>query len=265
MRWIFAALLCLSSISPTRSALISLYTFDESSGSSAADSVRGAGGIGTIVGSTTFVPGKIGNALSLDGLSYLTSAVVGGGLSQFSISAWVKFNTAGSWASIVKNWGETASGAFHLGLDSAGSKLSNYSNSSGVTTSVSDASNVSTGLWYHVVMTYNGGAGGQQRLYVNGTQKGSASASGTLTTTGTKMSMGAKLNDAETGVAGINTGWLNGALDDVAFYNETLSGTQVTTLYNNGLSGVGAIPEPSAFSLLAVGLGVLFRRSRKRD
>lgn len=264
MRGVFAAFLCLASISSTRAALISLYTFDESSGSSAADSVRGAGGIGTIVGSATFVPGKIGNALSMNGSSYLTSAVVGGGLSQFSISAWVKFNSTGSWATIVKNWGESASGAFHLGLDSTGTKLSDYITSSGTTAPVVDSSNITTSQWYHVVMTYNGGAGGQQILYVNGAQKGSAAASGTLTTTGTKMSMGAKLNDAQTGVAGINTGWLNGALDDVAFYNETLSGTQVTTLYNNGLTGIGAVPEPSALSLFVVSLTgwAIMRRRR---
>ncbi|NCY23126.1 PEP-CTERM sorting domain-containing protein [bacterium] len=35
--------------------------------------------------------------------------------------------------------------------------------------------------------------------------------------------------------------------------------------YNFSVDSIGAVPEPSALSLLAIGLGVLFRRSRKRD
>jgi formylglycine-generating enzyme required for sulfatase activity len=35
---------------------------------------------------------------------------------------------------------------------------------------------------------------------------------------------------------------------------------------DNGLGfRVASVPEPSALSLLAIGLGILFRRSRKRD
>jgi len=44
--------------------------------------------------------------------------------------------------------------------------------------------------------------------------------------------------------------------------NTTLSGTEVIT----DPAGINmSVPEPSALSLLAVGLGVLFRRGRKRD
>lgn len=240
------------SLSSSHAALIALYEFNGTT----ADSIRGAAGLGTVVGTTTFVAGRIGNGLSFNGSTYLTAPVVGSGLSTFSLSTWVKFNNSTTWGTLVKNWGESSPGAFHLGLDNASSKFSDYITSSGTTATAMDSSTITTGQWYHVVATFNGSAN-RHTLYVNGVSKASASASGTLLTLGSKMSMGAKLNDAQTGVAGLTPGYLNGVLDDVAFYNEELSSAQITSLYNNGLSGTGAVPEPSGSLLLAAGLAVL--------
>jgi hypothetical protein len=248
--YIFATMFCFGLFSVPESshaAIISVYEFNNTT----TDSVRGAAGVGTFVGTTSYVPGMIGNGMAFNGSSYLVAPVVGGGLSALSISAWVKFNSNTSWATIVKNWGESSTGAFHLGLDNA-------------TGNISDSSTITTGQWYHVVTTFNGSAN-RHILYVNGVSKASVSASGTLTTLGTKMSMGAKLNDSQSSAATINTGYLNGVLDDVSFYDEALSSSQITTLYNNGLSGIGAVPEPSALSLLAVGLGGLASLRRRRS
>lgn len=244
----------------SRAALISMYEFNGST----ADSVRGASGAGTFVGTTSYVPGRIGNGLAFNGSNYLTAPVVGGGLSTFSISAWVKFNSTTTWATLVKNWGESA-GAFHLGLDNASSKFSEYITSTGTTAMVMDSATITTGQWIHVATTFNGPSG-RHKLYVNGVNKATSAASGSLLTFGSKMSMGAKLNDAQTGVSSFAPGYLNGVLDDVGFYDEELSSTQISTIYNNGLIGVGAVPEPSCTSLLVVGLGGLAAlRRRKRN
>jgi hypothetical protein len=245
----------------SRGALISMYEFNGST----ADSVRGASGAGTFVGTTSYVPGRIGDGLVFNGSSYLTAPVVGGGLSAFSISAWVKVNTTTTWATIVKNWGESSQGAFHLGLDNASSKFSEYITSTSPTTMVMDSATITTGQWIHVATTFNGAAG-RHKIYVNGVNKATSAAAGSLVAFGSKMSMGAKLNDSQNGPAVINTGYLNGVLDDVGFYDEELSSTQISTIYNNGLSGVGAVPEPSSVSLLVIGLGGLAALRRlKRD
>jgi len=49
-----------------------------------------------------------------------------------------------------------------------------------------------------------------------------------------------------------------GAISDLKFYTAALNNNQVQNLYTNE-----SIPEPSAFSLLAVGLGVVLRRRRR--
>ena len=262
-RVVFLALaLCFGSLltpDPSRAALISMYEFNGST----ADSVRGASGAGTFVGTASYVPGRIGNGLAFNGSNYLTAPVVGGGLSTFSVSAWVKFNTTTTWATIVKNWGDLSQGTFHLGLDSASSKLSDYITSTSPTAMVMDSATVTTGQWIHVATTFNGPSG-RHKLYVNGVNKATSAASGSLLTFGSKMSMGAKLNDAQTGVSSSAPGYLNGVLDDVGFYNEELSAVQITTLYNNGLNGIGAVPEPSCTSLLVVGLGGLAALRRRK-
>ena len=56
-------------------------------------------------------------------------------------------------------------------------------------------------------------------------------------------------------------GWnLNGALDDVGFFNEALSAGQVDAIYQRGLVGL-AVPEPATIILLSLG-GLLLRRRR---
>ena len=106
---------------------ISLYAFDEStSATTIKDSFR-ASGQGTIYGSPTFSPGQVGNAMCLNGSNqYATAPLIGGGLQEFTISAWVKLDSRTQWATVVKNWASPDVGAFHLGLDDNRGYWSNY-------------------------------------------------------------------------------------------------------------------------------------------
>lgn len=222
---------------------ISFYTFDETTGSATvADSIRGVSGEGTLFNSPTFTTGRVGNALCLNGTSqYGTAPIVSGVTSEFTISTWVKLDTFTQWATIVKNWGDANVGTFHFGLDGGTQKWSNYlglvPNSA---VSVADPSATTTGQWHHVITTASQSQNAM-RLYVNNTKVAERTFSGTITTFGSTMSFGAKLNDQQTQVAPVNPGWLDGCLDELAFWNVALTDAQVSDIYTNGQSGTSPI------------------------
>src|SRR5207302_481391 len=82
------------------SVLISQLKFDESSGTTASDSVGSL--TGTLNGGASFVAGKSGNAVSLDGSSGYVSLPAGAiaKVADFTIATWVYLNSSQTWARI---------------------------------------------------------------------------------------------------------------------------------------------------------------------
>lgn len=226
---------------------ISLYKFDETTGATTiADSIRGAKGLGTLYNSPTFEPGKVGNSLCLNGSSqYATAPLVGNGLKEFTISAWAKLDQYSNWATIAKNWGDLSVGAFHLGLgDGADNNYwSNYigkapNTPEGVVSS--SPTKATVGKWEYIVTTVSQSQN-TAKLYINGTLISTDNSfSGPIANFETLMSFGAKLNNAQTAVAGVNPGWFDGCLDEIAFWDVALSEAQVDSIIDNG----GAAPSP---------------------
>jgi hypothetical protein len=240
-------------------ALIALYEFNGNT----TDSVRGATGAGAVTGNAAYAAGVTGQAFSFNGSTYFRAPVAGAGLSAFSFSAWVKFNSLTTWGTIVKNWGQLP-GTFHLGLESTSARISNYMGLSSGTPSVFSG-NVSTNTWYHVGVAYGSGS---QSLYINGVQVANGVATGTINNRYTDMTMGVKLNDAQTAPAN-DPGWLNGYLDDVAFFDNKLTATEMMSVYTSGSTTGGsiadayAVPEPGSASLLILGLAAVLAGSRR--
>ena len=55
-------------------------------------------------------------------------------------------------------------------------------------------------------------------------------------------------------------GGFGGKVNEFRIYNRALTGSEISTSYVNG---VNIVPEPSALSLLAIGLGVVLRQRRR--
>ena len=271
---LFAAAMLALTVSNSSADLISLYQFDDST----TDEVRGAGGAASLLtGTISYTTNGIaGQAFNFDGSTLLTAPQAGGGLSAFSISAWVYFNELNSWSTIVKTWGD-AVGIYHFGLEADADAFSNYLGSGENAYAVVGGS-PQTGQWYNVAITV--GASLTQSLYINGELVANDPASGPLNNNYQLMGIGAKLDDAETGVAG-DPGWLDGYMDDLAFFNQELTGTQISQIYTNGLAGNSittlgyaespyvnpnnAVPEPGTWAAAALlAGGAVFMRWRKR-
>lgn len=232
--WVFS--------SATHAALISVYEFDETSGNTAVDAIRPGSGDGSLFNFSglQWVPGKIGDCVDLDGANDHINALntVPTGSTAFSLSVRVFADAGSNWNSIVKNWGGTVVGSFHFGFNANTGRIGNYLTNG---TTVQAPSNLPLGTWHHLAVTYNGAAN-TQKLYVNGKLAATeTNAPARLTALGTRMGIGVKLRDNQTGAdTGVPEYW-NGKLDDLAFWDETLSDPQILLIRNLGELGIGVL------------------------
>ncbi len=120
---------------------------------------------------------------------------------------------------------------------------------------VSKISSIPADTWNHVAYTYDGAT---LRSYLNGVQTSSSAIVFDLTATG-DMYLGSSGN-------GFNATSNNfrGFLDDVGFWNEALSASEILALSNAPLS---VVPEPGSIAMLtAICLSsVSFRRLKRRN
>jgi hypothetical protein len=197
----------------------------------------------TLVGDTTFggsVHPGLGPAISFDGAG---DGAIGQNFNKFTtndvtVVAWAYAQSLdGNWNTIVKNWGQTVGGQFHLGLGNvAANTLQNHINGNGPVTATTD---FPAGQWVHTAFVLDSVAL-QHRLYLNGELLATAAYNGTLGPGGaTGLGIGHKPNDDGSALdAGGGPGPWNGRIDDVGMYNQVLSQTQIRNIYQNGLAGI---------------------------
>ncbi|WP_290060808.1 MGH1-like glycoside hydrolase domain-containing protein [Amycolatopsis solani] len=147
---------------PGRQDPVGAWHLDEGSGTVAHDSAGTHDA--TLTGSPAWVPGTSGTALQLDGSSQY--AATGGPVvdttGNYSVSAWVRLDRTGSWATAVSQDGDPSSG-FYLQYSAADDRLA-FSTSSG--RALSDAA-PQAGRWYHLTGVHDADAG-TYTLYVDG-------------------------------------------------------------------------------------------------
>ena len=198
------------------------YSFDDGTGTTAAD-VSGHGNTLTLdTGASWAAPGRLGsNALSVDGTANgnatYASPVVDTSL-PFSVSAWVKLDSLSGYQTIASIDG-TETSAFYLQYrdDTGRFAFTRFDADSTSATSYSaDAIDAPvTGQWYNLVGV-NDVADGQLRLYVDGILQDTVAYSSGWEGTGATV-VGAGLFD------GSRTDFVDGEIDEVRFYNSALS------------------------------------------
>jgi hypothetical protein len=215
--------------------LVAQYKFDEASGTTATDNVRGAAGDGTLNNfpGTQWSAGQIGGCLNCDGANDWVNLVnpIADNAVAMSFSGWVWANSRPTWASIVKNWGNSLVGQYHFGLNASDGRLSNYLTNS---SNVIDPVQFPTGSWQHVAFTYDGTT---HRLYRNGAQVASLTTTTTLVRNSATTAFGVKTNNGGTAPDTGAAGYWNGKYDDFGFWNRALTAAELDEIYQGGLQG----------------------------
>jgi len=222
---------------PNTTGLVGYWSFEDGSGTKAEDFSPSSTNTGTLTNGPAWVDGKIGKALSFDGTDdYVSSGdVLNMGISNFSISAWVKSTstTSGSNNGIVYKRGTAyqysqgyrlnmPNGVFNFHIADG----TNYISLSSTTAGKND------GGWHHVVGVAERGV--ILKLYIDGVLDGTAveTTVGNIDSSGTNFAIGA-LNTAGTSFYHP----FNGLIDDVRIYNRALSASEIAGLYAQGSTG----------------------------
>ncbi len=249
------------------------YEFDETSGSTAANSATtGATYTGTFnttggaisVGQSSFAQG--GTAYDFGGGFIGAASALTSSLSEWTVEAWVNYDSAKTSAS---NFLSNDQGGWNndvligIGAESGnvgvpGGSVGAIQQGSPGTTRDAAGAILGANTWHHVVLTGSTSAG-EMAVYIDGVLAGSDTAlvngvtfNGADGIGTANLTIGAaRPNSADAGYRPYD-----GLLDELAIYDSVLTPAQISAHVN------AAIPEPGSALLLALGSLVLVRRRR---
>ena len=202
-----------TAVTPT--GLVAAYSFDEGTGTSVSDA-SGKGHTGAISGATWVTTGKFGNALNFNGSSNLVTVADANDLdltTTMTLEAWVNPNVLSNWRTVILK--ERPSGLSYALYAHDTARPSAYINTGGSDVSADGSASLPVNTWSHVAATYDGVI---LRLYVNGSQVGSRSVTGTMVASTSPLRFGG------------NTVWgeyFSGLIDEVRIYNRALSADEI--------------------------------------
>ena len=206
----------------TASNQISIWHFDESTGSIAYDSADDNDG--TINGAT-WTTGVQDSALSFDGdddYVFVADSENLNFVGNFTAMAWVKWSvdpeTGDSWANIL-NKGRDAQWQIQHSYDN--SQFEFAVNTENTRRWAYSSTEVKQGIWYHVAGVYDGS---EIRIYVNGTHENQEDLTGDVFVTDYPVNIGRRSD--------YNDRYFAGIIDEVYLYNRTLSAEELQNYYN---------------------------------
>ena len=233
--------------------LVLHYTFDETSGTTAADS-SGNGNTGTLTNMTgsEWTTGKVGGALGFGGTNDYVRVADHSSLNptnNITFSAWINQPSfPHSWNEILMKYEGSFAGGYEIyvrgnGRPRVGMALN------GVKTSLDATTAIQTQKWYHLAGTYDGA---EMKLYIDGVLDNSRSATGNISVSSQDLMFGGRPADPN-----------NAFIDEIRIYDHALSAGEISAL---AAGGAGA-PEPAetfAFLGLLTAAGLGFREWRSR-
>jgi hypothetical protein len=184
---------------------------------------------GTLVNGATYGTGIINQGFSLDGVAaYIgfSNVLNFDGSAPFSFSWWVKLNST----SYNVNFGKFAGGFYGYEIANSGGNIRLYMASGSGTLDLTSNCGVTSGNWFHIVLTYDGSkTASGVKFYSNGILKtnnapATNNLTGSIATTG-NLSIGCRTGGSF---------FVNGVMDEIGVWDKVLTATEVTELYNSG-------------------------------
>lgn len=229
--------------SPDTVGLAGHWTFDEGSGTAAADT-SGNGNNGTLTNmeagdwdSTVKPVLYTANPYSLlfDGSSEYVTAADSASLdlsSRMTLSAWFRgtINTSTHPNPIISKWEESGSQSSYMLMVTVGRKLdARLSTTGSASDDYAGTSTIADGTWYHGAATYDGS---NVRIYVNGVLESTTARTGSLFNSTSSVQFG------RAGSSPVK--FWNGYIDDPRIYSRALSNTEILNLSLSGLAAADA-------------------------
>jgi len=210
----------------TGAPLHTLLAFDDGSGTTAVDG-SGNGHAGTLIGGASWVAGKKGNAVALNGSTGYVSlpADILTDISDFTVATWVYWNASQTWARVFDFGSGTGHYMFLTPRNSAGvARFAITVNGGYGEQGINASAALPTGQWVHVAVTLTGSVG---TLYVNGAAVGSNSA---MVCAPFRLQRTA---NNWIGRSQYADPYLNGKIDEFRIYRGALSASDIVALMNS--------------------------------
>ena len=208
--------------------LVGWWKLDETSGTVAADS-SGYGNNGTVGGTAQWVQGIMGNALNLNGSSYVAIDGVVNDITgtNITLSVWIKTTSSSEGNVFAAN---DASSGYALMFGIQGSNPYRWDGAD-----AQYAPAVNDNQWHMLTLVRNGGTG---TIYVDGTLRATWASSFTWTGI-TRWSIGQEWDDANP------SDFYTGAVDDVRIYNRALTPADILKVMKGGDAGLASVLTPA--------------------
>jgi hypothetical protein len=202
------------------------WKFDETNGATAVDSLGGRNG--TLLNGPLWVAGKLGNAVSLNGIDDYVMFPAGlvSPLNDFSVSAWVYLKSVTAWTRVF-DFGTGTNVYMELTPQNGDSGVVRYAitiNGYDGEQQINGTAALPTGVWTHVAVTLCGTTG---TLYVNGAAVG---ANYNMTLEPSSLGSTTQNNVGKSQFP--SDPYLNGLADDLRIYARALSPAEVFALAN---------------------------------
>jgi hypothetical protein len=213
------------------------------------------GNNGAMMGGAGFATGKVGLAFAFDGTTgfvQVPSSPILKPTQSFTVETWINFQRfAGTNGATIAMKGpdDAVPADWALSLSPA-QKLLPQLNVGGNWVSFECATILSTGVWYHVAMVYDGSS---LSGFVNGLLDGSQSFSGTVRSSDSAMRIGVYAPSLSPPEAG----FFNGLIDELSFYERGLAGLEIQQVYTASSAGKCDVPVGPSIMVQPQSLAVL--------